>query len=243
MSTIEAASILDRIATASIGKKGISGEGDDVVAHVDTTAAGLTAIIVADGIGSHAFARDGAQFAVDAAKEYIQQSQGIENLLPVFKRAHEHVITQGTPLLQKVEGGRSPETTCGTTLIIALESHDKFHFGYIGNGAIWHFRESPLKKQSDRRHFTWAAINYLNPHIVEVDGKDKLYRYLSVDKEVERSRPTLMTLDKDTNGGDIIIECHERLTVVNRLVATNGIGRDFPKKLLRSGDIALIRAG
>jgi serine/threonine protein phosphatase PrpC len=220
---------------ASISKYGVPGGGDDAVAEANNDNGEVRGIIVADGIGSHAFAKEGARIAVAAAQEQIRYWTAGSDLFSLFSVVHRQIRSEGKSLYDALDQKPPTEKTCGTTLIVAIEEKFQFQIGYIGNGAILHFRPTFIS-QSPVRRFTWAAQNYLNPHSQEERGKEALFRYLSLDDNAERALPSVITIGKDPLFGDIVVICTDGVHSADHTI----IGVDPDNNVLQTTGAPLV---
>jgi serine/threonine protein phosphatase PrpC len=220
---------------ASISKYGVAGEGEDAVAEGRSESGVVRGIIVADGIGSHALAKEGAQFAAVAAQKQILHWTDESNLFALFRSVHQQIMSNGLPLIETFEEKPPRQNTCGTTLIVAIETEHEFQIGYVGNGAILHFRPH-LIAQSRLRRFTWSGLNYLNPHSEEEQGREALFRYLSLDDNTQRAMPSVITLSKDPILGDILVICSDGVHSSDHIV----IGVDPDGNVLQTTGAPLV---
>ncbi len=155
-------------------------KNQDACAVVKNEEAGLTAVIVADGIGSHFAADQGShvvtESAVSTLAELGQDSHvGLED---VFREAHtrlkKHVVEHAEDIPADVDWANA----FGTTLLCAVETRRHLLLGYVGNGALVHIRGN-FNSFPESQLLPWSAINYLNPHSFSRNGKNVLYKLLS----------------------------------------------------------------
>lgn len=99
----------------------------------------------------------------------------------------------------------TPGTGHGTTVVSALQEHDRLHLGYLGNGGAWviraDFNDFPASAPTP-----WTAINLLSPHSRYDGGREVLHKFVSPWR-AEPLEPTLMTLSLDDTVGDIVVLC------------------------------------
>jgi serine/threonine protein phosphatase PrpC len=171
---------------------------------------GIRAVLVADGLGSHAYAALGARWALEAAAAFID-SGGVtlngSSLCDVFVQAREQVRERAAIFCLEKGVAVDREQSFGTTLIVAAETDTSIVLGYVGNGAIWHLRGN-FDTFSDSVYVPWNAMNYLNPHSIQDGaGKEALYKLISISDQIGESIPTILNLQKDEKFGDVIIIC------------------------------------
>lgn len=160
-------------------------------------------IIVADGVGSSAHAKEGAEEVVKRAEMMLKEEtlEGL-NLNTIFKQIQEDLqttIAEKNPI-------PNPDSY-RTTLIVAIETEDKFIVGYVGNGAILHIRGNVTEFSLNRSYLPWVCINYLNPHTnISNEGKETLYKYFGFHNDTEKVVPNIIEISKDKYGaGDILV--------------------------------------
>lgn len=179
-------------------------KNEDSLASAINNNLNMKAIIIGDGIGSHYKPDEGSEFCVNSLKNYLQECQSLDELdfQVLFKKVHQD--------LQEKYGNITDETidrsqSYGTTLICAVELRDKYILAYLGNGSIWHIRGN-FYKFSPQRYLPWNAINILNPHTVEENGKEALYKFMALDVTEKQIQPSVIEISKDNDlFGDIII--------------------------------------
>lgn len=161
-------------------------------------------IIVADGVGSSAHAKESAEEVVKRA-EMILKEETLEdlNLNTIFKQIQEDLqttIAEKNPI-------PDPDSY-RTTLIVAIETEDKFIVGYVGNGAILHIRGNVTEFREDIYYLPWVCTNYLNPHTFPNKGKETLYKYFGFHNDTKKVAPNIIEISKDKYGaGDILVIC------------------------------------
>jgi len=108
----------------------------------------------------------------------------------------------------------------GTTLLIAIETKQSFKIGYLGNGSIFHIKGNFENCLSESRPTPTCAVNLLNPHSIQKDGKETLTGYLS---PILFYEPSIIELYKDKVNGDILI------------LTTDGLGSNDQIQLGKDG--------
>ncbi len=186
--------------TISIPSKKVN---EDSATTFKNTKLNLHGVIIADGIGSHYKPEIGAEFCVNTLKEFLENCENHKelNLASFFRKVQEEMNRK---LAEKKEENVEEEFF-GTTLLCAVETEDKFLLSYVGNGSIWHLRGDFFKLIHSRRFLPWNAVNLLNPHTVEENGKSSLYNFFALGKKAEEITPSILSLEKDKYSGDIIL--------------------------------------
>lgn len=184
-------------------------ENEDCVGIASNADCGVRAVLVADGLGSHAYSKFGAQWAIKGASERINTATAITGqvLGDVFIAARAEVNANAASFCSKEAIAVDKNQSFGTTLIVAAETQNTFIVGYVGNGAIWHLRGS-FNEFSPSRYLPWNALNYLNPQSVEsAEGKEAVYRLISFSDDEGEAIPTIIEIEKDMIYGDILMIC------------------------------------
>lgn len=184
-------------------------ENEDCVGIASNADCGARTVLVADGLGSHAYSKLGAQWAIKGATEWINAAPTVtENVLrDAFVAARAEVNANAASFCSREGITVDKNQSFGTTLIVAAETQNTFIVGYVGNGAIWHIRGS-FNEFSQSRYLPWNALNYLNPHSVEsAEGKEAVYRLISFSDDKSEAIPTIIEIAKDRIYGDILMIC------------------------------------
>lgn len=197
------------IAVASSTYRQVEAENQDAVATAENPEQSLRAVLVADGLGSQAHAGLAARWAVEAASQFIERHPmtTTTDLPRLFTEVRASVKQRAQAYC--ADAGLQVDTnqSFGTTLLVAVEDATSLLIGYVGNGAIWHLRGN-FNDFSSNQYFPWNALNYLNPHTVQNEqGKEALYRLISISDDDEESTPSLLHLQKDSTYGDILMLC------------------------------------
>jgi len=141
-------------------------------------------IAIADGLGKHPYSEEGSRFVVKKALDLIENElkAGVKDLDfdSLFQSIQKELDSHIEELLPRLPDSNNlkPTDCFGTTLIVGIDYTDRFVVAYIGNGAIFnisgYFADFPPVI-----FLPWNAINMLNPHTVERDGKEALYKLFS----------------------------------------------------------------
>lgn len=179
-------------------------KNEDFIETVINDALNFKAIILGDGIGSHFKPDEGSAFCVKSLKKNLENCKNHYELN--FKELFKTVYSELKGNFSNVEGNIVDKTQAyGTTLICAVELEDKYIVAYLGNGSAWHIRGN-FHTFSPQRYLPWNAINLLNPHTVEENGKEALYKYIALESTENQILPSVIEISKDNDlFGDIII--------------------------------------
>ena len=200
---------------ASITNKQNEDSNQDALATIRNHFQQFNAVIVADGIGGLANGGDAARIAVKTAKELLSSDISID-ISEVFSKVQLCLRRETKPLITN-----NKLDQFGTTLIIAIETDDRFIIGYLGNGSIYHIRGNFDKCWSESRPNPTCVANLLNPHSIQLDGKETLTGYLS---PILLYEPSFIELHKDKTNGDILI------------LTTDGLGSNDQIQLGKDGN-------
>ncbi len=177
---------------------------EDAFAFAADPGAGMAALVVADGIGSHRGADWGSRHACEAflaaagANLDGMPSPNLRQmLLGVQRTLHENPPA--------VTDAFTAGSGHGTTLVSAVQADDRLHLGYLGNGGAWIIR-SDFNDFPSSASTPWTAINLLSPHSRCQDGREVLHKFVSPWR-AEPLEPTVMTLSLDETVGDIVVLC------------------------------------
>jgi serine/threonine protein phosphatase PrpC len=178
----------------------------DYIQSVNNKKIGFEGFILADGLGSHFSAEKGASFCVEALKEILEKLESEDELdfTVIFKKVYQNLRhTFQTEIEEnRIEDKRK---AFGTTLISVLEYENKYVVAYLGNGSIWHLRGN-FTHFSEQRYLPWSALNLLNPHTIEENGKEALYKFFAFESDEFQLQPSVIEISKDNNVfGDILI--------------------------------------
>lgn len=167
------------------------------------------AVVIADGISATYRAEWAAQFAVNILIEKIDEQNG------VFTHAILNEAFCGLPELMRTQlqaefGDSLTEQQLAygfsTTLLCGIRQDETYWFAYVGNGGIIHLRNHYYDKPTSYP-VPWSAVNLLNPHTVEQDGQERLYRYISPRELNTLAVPTILSVTDREGHGDYFILC------------------------------------
>ncbi len=179
-------------------------KNEDSIETVINDELNFKAIILGDGIGSHYKPDEGSEFCVKSLKKHLKNSKNIDelNFKELFKTVHSELKEN----FSNIEDDTIDKTQAyGTTLICAIEFEHKYIIAYLGNGSAWHIRGN-FHTFSPQRYLPWNAINVLNPHTVEENGKEALYKFIALESTDNQILPSVIEINKDNElFGDIVI--------------------------------------
>ena len=117
-------------------------ENQDFYEVAENNALNLKAVIVADGLGSYAYAELASQYVAKNLKEQIEQLSVMEEIdfEKMFKQAKSELIKCSQHIENKKKIVLNKDNSFGTSLIVAIEDANRIKVAYVGNGAIWHLR-------------------------------------------------------------------------------------------------------
>lgn len=183
---------------------------------------GFSSIFIADGLGSYKYARLSSERVINffnASLRSIGSSDSKENTIffpDIFRQAKQKLIEFSQEIL--TEDDNRQEDLFGTTVIAVTEQKSTISFAYVGNGAIWHIRGN-FTEFPDSYLFPWNAVNILNPHTTPENGKEALYRLISDSSDFSECLPSIITIEKDTQVGELIIICTDGIYSADQLSA------------------------
>lgn len=206
-------------------------KNEDFIEIVINEKLNIKGIILGDGIGSHYKPNEGSEFCVKSLKKHIENIKNLDEIN--FKEFYNSVYSELKMNFSNVEKDIIDKTQAfGTTLICALELKDKYIVAYIGNGSIWHIRGN-FHSFSPQRYLPWNAINLLNPHTVEENGKEALYKFFALEASQIQITPSVVEINKDNElFGDIIIISSDGLYSNDH----NPIGKDREGNIWIAGE-------
>ncbi len=197
----------------------------------------LHGIVVADGLGSFEYAKEASNFVCQNIKSLIEDIEDIQQfeIESIIKETKNQLVEYA--LSQNIE---IREQVLGTTAIIVLHHNspivnkDMFKIAYLGNGAIWHLRGN-FNHFDEGQLLPWNATNYLNPHSIQQDGKEALYKLFSLSTDENAAIPTVLSLRVDERFGDIIMICTDGVYSYDQVQ----VGKDNVGKTWISGETAM----
>jgi serine/threonine protein phosphatase PrpC len=217
-------------AAATIGNKHVN---QDAFAVARNEEAGLVAILVADGVGSHFGAEVASAMVVANLRKALEQTVSpCEIDIPsLFLDARTHLERHVKQHAGDLPADLDWQNAFGTTLLCGVERSDHIILGYVGNGGIFHLRGN-FNCFPPSQLLPWTAVNYLNPHSFSQDGKNILYDVVSVNPEHEMT-PTVLSLRKSGDRfGDIVMICSDGLYSYDQVP----IGKDDQDHIWISGE-------
>ena len=200
------------ISTKSISPKT---SNEDFIARFKNENSGVTGIIVADGLGSHFLSSKGSEFCVTELKKLLENNNEFPLDFNEMFRTVSIALKLEANKNEAIMQLEDKSNVLGTTLICIVEYIDKFVVSYVGNGSIWHLRGN-FTHFSEQRYLPWSSLNILNPHTIEENGKEALYKFFSYEASDEFVEPTTLEISKDNKlYGDIFIVSTDGLDSVD----------------------------
>ncbi len=182
-------------------------QNQDAVSYLEK---GFNVIMVADGIGTSSFAKEGAKFVIDRMDILLQeldieQVDFQELFIQVQKDMNNEIPKEEYYINREVSDER---LSFGTTLIVAIETAKKFIIGYVGNGAIIHIRGNITEFSKETYYLPWVCTNYLNPHSEPTMGQEGLTKHFALGNEENQITPSVIEINKDNiDYGDLLVIC------------------------------------
>ena len=216
-------SVKSLLAAAS---RSLKTQNQDACAVVRNETAGLNALLVADGVGSHYGAAEAACVAVEAARRSLLEvsDEAIPRPGDLIRLAQRELAGY-VRSLPSLPPGLNADNGFGTTLLCAVEVDGQILAGYTGNGALIHirgnFNDFPTSKLAP-----WSAMNYLNPHSLFRHGRNVLFHIVS--PFIHPARYTELSFSKDDLAfGDLVLLCTDGLCSYDQA----SMGRDLDQGL------------
>jgi serine/threonine protein phosphatase PrpC len=194
------------VAGASLSHKVVN---QDAFVCVKNSRRQLSAVIVADGLGSHFGAEIASMTAVQTVADRLSNAcSGDEiDVGELFHEAWLRIVDVARQNYSSQTPDPDDKDSFGTTLLCAIETDDAITLGYVGNGAIFHLRGN-FNQFPASTVLPWTAMNYLNPHSVPRDGRAAINKLLSLKARPQQTIPSVLRLSKDQEMcGDIILCC------------------------------------
>jgi PPM family protein phosphatase len=209
-------------------------ENQDCYSSIENPKLQLNGVVVADGLGSFFLAKEASDFVTQFVKQKIEALEKIDdlNFENIFKEAKNELINYA--ISKEIVLNKA---TLGTTLIIAVhyqtpeQTYGNIKIAYVGNGAIWHLRGN-FNQFNESQLLPWNSLNYLNPHSIQEEGKEALYKLISVSDNFGEAIPTVLTIRTDENFGDIIMICTDGIYSYDQIQ----IGKDNNGRTWISGE-------
>lgn len=205
-------------------------ENQDWFSKISNPKLQIYGVVVADGIGSFSYAKDAARMVASFVRHSINQLTDINdlNFEIIFSEAKNELIE-----FAREKGLETEGKTLGTTLIVAVHhptpnrNYDTIKVAYVGNGAIWHLRGN-FNHFNESQLLPWNAINYLNPHSIQEEGKEALYKLISVSDNIDEAVPSVLTFRTDNYFGDIIMICTDGIYSYDQIqIGKDSLGRTW----------------
>lgn len=207
--TAEASQVVSEsiCAVASETNKSDASKSQDAFCHQYVKEAKANIIAIADGAGGSFRSEIGSRFVVKKAVELISYTlqKGVtdidfNNVFDVIQQEFDKEIEiQFEGHMEEIPDSTT-NSNFGTTLIVGVDFPEKFVAAYIGNGSILHLN-SRFVTFPNYVAFPWNAINILNPHTVDHEGKESLYKLFFYKGRKKTHTPSVISLQKD-NAGD-----------------------------------------
>jgi serine/threonine protein phosphatase PrpC len=180
----------------------------DACAAVLNQRAGIAALIVADGVGSHYGAEIASAAAVEALREELDRISDPSSidLRNLFSKAAEALGRKVSAITEQLPPGLNENNAFGTTLICAVETEDSIRVGYVGNGGILRIR-GDFTEFPDSCILPWCVVNYLSPHSISLQGKNALDRIVSAYAMPVALQTDQLDFTKDERYGDAVVLC------------------------------------
>jgi serine/threonine protein phosphatase PrpC len=187
-------------------------------------------ILVADGVGSSAYAAEGARFVIEEATRILLELD-FENInyTSLFQKIQLALDDRIALEQQNLLGLKYRPFS--TTLILAIEKKEVFEIAYIGNGAILHIRGNFMNFPIKTWIIPWTCVNYLNPHTIPVDGSEVLYKCFGAKADRAKVEPTVLTISKDNfEFGDILVICTDGIySIDHQEIFEDSLGYALPQ--------------
>jgi serine/threonine protein phosphatase PrpC len=211
----------------------------DAVRFLSNPGAGIAAVVVADGVGSHHAADFASRVVAESMADDLRmlESESDLHLNKIFESAHWRLKEAAEEFEETRESSFDWSTAFGTTAICAVETSRHLIVGYAGNGGVFHIRGN-FNAFSPAQILPWNGVNYLNPHSRPVNGKNVLYKLISPHRSSDDVRPTIITLTKDDSRyGDIVLCCTDGIYSYDQV----DVGRDDRQRVWVSGEETMER--
>lgn len=193
------------------------------------------AIMVADGLGSHQYSEVGSKKVVEYLKDYLSKENNVDT--PPFSAIFEKVNDRLQEHIEiEYQNEQLSESSFGTTLLCSYKglNAEDIICAYKGNGAIFHIRGN-FFNFPEYKILPWAAVNYLNPHSIDENGKEAIYNYFGRNVPYKYP-PSIIKIQTDKNCiGDIIMICTDGIYSYDQV----RIGKDNEGNVWVSGEISM----
>jgi len=178
----------------------------DACAIMDDPKSPLSAVIVADGVGSYFESQVASASVASSIKSYLEPCTMpyLLDLKLAFAFAQKLLRQEVEGRVHSLPANVNLQSAYGTTALCAVDVGDSFKIGYVGNGAVWHLR-GDFDQLSVGRLLPSSTVNLLNPHCRWYDGRSMLTRIISPTTNDADSMPTVLHFSKDDLLGDLLV--------------------------------------
>jgi hypothetical protein len=170
----------------------------------------VSAIAIADGVGSSSFSYLASKLAVEEfikkIKEYEEHNNKIDEMEVVSiyneisKKIKEEYIN-----LKEQKKLNNTQNMMQTTLITLIETDDRYILNYIGNGSIWYIRGDFWKFNLTKRIWPWCITDLMVGHsVLNEEGKEVLEGYIGPEFDPE-DYIQCMSVFKNKKYGEIFV--------------------------------------
>lgn len=190
----------------------------DYVGAVENLRAGISAVLVADGLGAFEHSEMAARRAVETAISRLESipSLGELDFTALFRECQNAVRELACKHCADTGLQLDFEHSFGTTMIVGVDTPEELLVAYVGNGSAWHLRGN-FNHFGANRYIPWSAVNYLNPHTLENNlGREALYRLISPSNDDKECAPTVVRISKDSVQGDILLVCTDGISSLDQ---------------------------
>jgi len=210
----------------------------DYGSHVFVDEAQAHVFAVADGVGSSFKAEESSRLVCEKAVELVarslQEGKTDVDFCSIFETV-QHELDTCVESNYDDELPTMKEGSFGSTLIVGIDYVDRFVAAYVGNGSILHIGGNFIKFPA-YMSLPWNAVNLLNPHTVEVEGKEALYKLFFYKAEPKQYKPSVVEVRKtDCEPGDLFVITTDGVYSSDHEVAVKDdegeIWMPFPKTL------------
>lgn len=197
------------------------------------------AVVMADGISSTFKAEWAANFAVNALLDLIKLNDGnvsaqffYDAFLGIPDKLRSNIINNFKEISES-----QLDKGFGTTLLCGVRKDQTYWFAYVGNGGIIHLRSRYFLQRTFHYPVPWSAINLLNPHTIEEDGQERLYRFISPRSISSLAIPTVLCISDQPNPADYFIMCTDGIFSTDHIPYTtddeNNVWLKYEQRLSR----------
>ncbi len=194
------------------------------------TGTNLTAIAIADGLGSSTDAHIASRLAVESFLNNVKSadSRGKVSLNHIdIRRFWENTVKNLRGYYEENKRNyMNKSDVLQTTLITLIELKDRYEVSYIGNGSIWHIRGDFWRFWNKR--WPWCMSDLMIGHsFLDQNGREVLYGFLEPTGLTSSMSIKQLTVWKDTYCGEVFILSTDGISSSDHLK----VGRDTSHKL------------